>query len=401
MRSRFSIMIKKVVRKPRICVKIKEGDEMDRRKPICGALAYIESGFSERLILRELAKTAGYSAPQFSRVFLRYCGVTPMRYVNIVRVLAAARLVSESALPITEIAFGCGFGSLEVFERGFRKYFGMTASDYRRRGASVSTKPFYLSEQIYYERLRSKMIDGGSGFDWGRTAEIYAKYRNIYPNDFWVTLNSAGVGRENQKILDIGTGTGILPMNMSKFGGEYTGADLSAEMIRQAEIMCADIPNAKFLTADAHKLPFESGSFDIVTALQCWVYFDKGTLIPELHRVLKSGGELYVMFMTWLPGEDEIIRRSFSLVNKYNLAWSGCMKRADNMETGWAKGYFRAEDIIKKDYRLPFTRESWCGRMTASRGIGAALIEDKIARFRAELTEMLEKKRGGKFYRSA
>ena len=208
------------------------------------------------------------------------------------------------------------------------------------------------------------MIDGGNSFDWGRTARLYANSLNIYPDDFFETLNSLGVGRDGQKILDIGTGTGILPLNMAKYGGEYVGADLSAEMTEQAETACAGIPNVKFLTADAHDLPFENGSFDVVTALQCWVYFDKSRLIPELSRVIRR---------------------------------SGYMKRTDNIEPGWAKGYFRMEDFIKKDYRLPFTRESWCDRMTASRGVGATLPEDNIARFRAELMEMLGEHTGGSF----
>lgn len=363
---------------------------MDRRTPICNSLKYAESNFAKRFGLDELAKSAGYSVPQFSRIFSKYCGITPMRYVNMLRILEAARLISESDLPITEIAFECGFDSLEVFERGFKRYFRIAPADYRRFKGVIAPAPFYLSEKIYYERLRNSMIDGGNSFDWGRTASIYAASRNIYPNNFFETLNSLGVGRDGQKILDIGTGTGILPLNMAKYGGEYIGADLSAEMIKQAEMLCADIPNVKFMTADAHMLPFEDESFDIVTALQCWVYFDKEKLIPELSRVLKSGGGLYVMFMTWLPDEDEVIRKSFSIVHKYNPTWSGYMKRTENIDMGWVKGYFHAEKIIKRDYRLPFSREGWCDRMTASRGVGATLPDGKVAQFRAELMGMLE-----------
>lgn len=363
---------------------------MDKRKPICDSLRYAESNFAGKLVLDELAGAAGYSVPRFSRLFSEYCGITPMRYVNVLRVLAAARLVSESGRSITEIAFECGFESLEVFERSFKKYFRVTAADYRRSGGLPAPAPFYLSEKIFYERLRSGMIDGGNKFDWGRTARVYAKARNIYPKVFFEMLHSLGVGKDNQKNLDIGTGTGILPYNMSKYGGEYTGVDLSAEMIAQAEMMCRDMPSIKFLTADAHCLPFENESFDIVTALQCWVYFDKEKLIPELNRVLRSGGRLYVMFMTWLPDEDEVIRKSFSIVHKYNPTWCGYMKRTENIDTGWAKGYFHAERIIKRDYRLPFSRESWCDRMTASRGIGATLSDEEIERFRAELMGMLE-----------
>ncbi len=384
-------MIKKVVQSPLLCARIERVVNMDRRGMICDALAYIDGHFENRLVLNELAERAGYSVPQFSRLFTEYCGITPMRYVKVVRIHEAARLASDTDRSITEIAFRCGFDTLEAFERGFKRYFHVSPADWRRHGCRPALTPFYLSEKIYYERLRSGMlIDGGNPFDWGRTARQYAAARNIYPDDFFETLHSLGVGGTGQRILDIGTGTGILPFNMAKYGGEYTGVDLSEKMIEQAKIMCDGMSGTNFIAADAHCLPFEDNCFSAVTALQCWVYFDKKKLVPELMRVLKSGGELYVMFMTWLPEEDEIIRKSFSLVHKYNPAWSGYMKRTGRIDFPWAKGAFRMEAVIKKDYLLPFSRESWCDRMTASRGVGASLPDEKIARFREELMAMLK-----------
>ena len=230
-------------------------------------------------------------------------------------------------------------------------------------------------------------IDGGNNFDWGRTAKLYAKSRNIYPQEFWEMLHSLGVGHNEQNILDIGTGTGILPMNMEPYGGKYIGLDLSSEMIEQAKTL---VPNADFICADAHNLPFDNNSFDIVTALQCWVYFDKEKLLPELHRVLKKDGNLYVMFLTWLPDEDEIIRKSFELVKRYNPTWSGFMKRVGNVNLHWLKNTdFSLERIIKKDFHLSFSKEGWCDRMVASRGVGATLSKEKIAEFRSDLAEIL------------
>lgn len=199
-------------------------------------------------------------------------------------------------------------------------------------------------------------------------------------------LHSLGVGQAEQKTLDIGTGTGILPMNMVHYGGDYTGVDLSSEMIEQAKTL---VPDISFICADAHNLPFENGSFDVVTALQCWVYFDKEKLLPELRRVLKKDGSLYIMFLTWLPDEDKIIRKSFELVKRYNPNWSGFMKRAVRLDFHWLNKDFSVETVIKRDLHLPFSRESWCDRMVASRGVGATLTEDKIAEFRTELMGIL------------
>ena len=381
-------MIIIVKRSYNCCDKIKtEVINMERRKSICKALDYIDDYFSAKIDVNILAKISGYSVPQFIRLFTKWTGITPIRYLNIIRVLnAASILISDKPKSITKIAFDCGFDSLEVFERNFKKYFGVSASKFYLNKC-VSPSPFYLSEQIYYERIRNYMIiDNGNSFDWGKTAKNYALSRNIYPQEFWNDLHLCGVGKDKQKILDIGTGTGILPLNMIKFGGKYTGVDLSSEMIKQAKSLNSNIT---YLCSDAHQLPFENNSFDVVTALQCWVYFDKESLLPELKRVLKRDGNLYVMFLTWLPDEDKIIKKSLDLVKKYNHKWSGFMKRADCLDLHWLNKDFSVQNIIKKDYQIPFSRNEWCNRMIASRGIGATLSDDKILEFKKDLIKML------------
>ena len=358
-----------------------------KRQWIVDALLYIDAHFSEPLVLDDIAERAGYSVPQFSRLFSELCGITPMRYVTIVRVQHAAQMLLSAAVSVTDAAFACGFESLEVFERQFKRYYSVSPSAYRH-GNHLSPSPFYLSEKVCYERLRRSMkIDSGNVFDWGRTASLYAACRDIYPSSFWERLHALGIGNDGQHILDIGTGTGILPMHMTRFGGHYTGVDCSPEMIKEAKAL---VPSADFLCADAHALPFADASFDAVTALQCWVYFDKAQLIPELARVLKPNGHLYVMFMTWLPEEDEIVRDSFTLVKRYNPSWSGYMKRTASFDSPYMKGVFSVESIDKWDVNVPFTREAWCARMVASRGIGATLNEEEISHFREDMMHLLE-----------
>lgn len=66
-------------------------------------------------------------------------------------------------------------------------------------------------------------IDGGRFFDWGRASQEYAKYRDIYPEEFYQRIVGAGLCVKGQRVLDLGTGTGVLPRNLYRYGAEFVG----------------------------------------------------------------------------------------------------------------------------------------------------------------------------------
>ncbi len=77
-------------------------------------------------------------------------------------------------------------------------------------------------------------IDGGRAFDWGRVSGDYARYRDIYPEVFYQRIVNLGLCTAGQRVLDLGTGTGVLPRNLVRFGAQFTGADISANQIAEA-----------------------------------------------------------------------------------------------------------------------------------------------------------------------
>ncbi len=62
--------------------------------------------------------------------------------------------------------------------------------------------------------INDERIDSGKGFDWGRTSENYAKFRDIYTEEFYKKIVDRGLCINDQMVLDLGTGTGVLPRNM-------------------------------------------------------------------------------------------------------------------------------------------------------------------------------------------
>lgn len=68
--------------------------------------------------------------------------------------------------------------------------------------------------------ITDKNIDGGKAFDWGRTSMDYAKFRDIYPQEFYDKIINRELCMKGQHVLDVGTGTGVMPRNMYRYGAK-------------------------------------------------------------------------------------------------------------------------------------------------------------------------------------
>jgi len=241
--------------------------------------------------------------------------------------------------------------------------------------------------------IRDNKIDSGKGFDWGKTSRDYAKYRDIYPIEFYQKIADLGLCVKGQWVLDLGTGTGVLLMNMYPYGAEFVGTDISENQIIQAkELAARRNMEITFEVASAEEVDYPENSFDVITACQCYFYFNHEAVMPKLARLLKHNGKYVILYMAWLPYEDKIAGESEKLILKYNPEWSG------NGETRHpiripecAKDYFDVVYSEEYDLNVPFSRESWNGRMKACRGVGASLSEKNVEKWEKEHRELLYK----------
>ena len=240
--------------------------------------------------------------------------------------------------------------------------------------------------------IMDNRIDAGKAFDWGKTSEYYAKYRDIYPEEFYRKVADRGLCIKGQKVLDLGTGTGVLPRNMYKYGADWIGTDISEEQIEQAKKLAYESDmDIEFKTVSAENIDFPADTFDVITACQCFFYFDHEKIAPELHRVLKKDGKLVILYMAWLPFEDEIAGKSERLIQKYNPAWTGGGEtKRPVIIPEVMNDYFDLIDHEEYELKVPFTKESWHGRMIACRGVGASLSPENLASWEAEHKKLLE-----------
>lgn len=97
------------------------------------ALRHIESGALDRGSVRDLAERLGIGDRQLRRLFFDHLGAAPIAVAQTRRLLFAKKLINETALPMTTIAFDSGYASLRRFNAAIKQVYGVSPSELRRR----------------------------------------------------------------------------------------------------------------------------------------------------------------------------------------------------------------------------------------------------------------------------
>ncbi len=241
-------------------------------------------------------------------------------------------------------------------------------------------------------RMRLKTVDREREFDWGRTSDDYAAHRSGYPDSFYDVLTALGIGRPEQAILDLGTGTGVLARAFARRGARVTGVDIADNQIAMARMLTAlEGLDIAFQVAAVEDADFPDTSFDVISAGQSWLYFDQSVTIPKALRLLKPDGCIVLTHLLWLPLQDPIAQQSEALVLQHNPDWKGAGYTGEVPPIlAWTREHFELRAFLMLYEPLAFTRESWRGRIRACRGVGASLSASEVERFDEEHRKLLD-----------
>lgn len=103
---------------------------------ITRALDYVSYHYMEDIRVEDLARDCHISETHFRRVFTSYMKVSPLEYVNTVRIQTACELLKKTDEPVADIAHKCGFTTNSTFNRNFKQLMGVTPLEWRKRPES-------------------------------------------------------------------------------------------------------------------------------------------------------------------------------------------------------------------------------------------------------------------------
>src|SRR6185295_19143105 len=127
--------------------------------------------------------------------------------------------------------------------------------------------------------------------DFGKTAQDYGRYRAGFPSALFDRLATFDIGTTGQRVLNLGTGTGTLARGFALRGCHVTGPDPSIPLTEEAQRLDHEAGvTITYIIAKAEQTGLPDASFDVVSAGQCWHWFDRPKAAQEVIRLLVPQG---------------------------------------------------------------------------------------------------------------
>ncbi len=182
--------------------------------------------------------------------------------------------------------------SLYIISCPGRKSHGLVGSIYKYSGAA-------LAQPMLEFKPDQKNIDAS----YDSVAEMYdTTFSNITVRRHeWQWLAKNLFPLKNKKILDIGCGNGAWLYQWAHELDEGVGVDASEGMLEQARKRCRKFKNLNFQKITGPHLPFADNSFDAIVSVLSFRYLDWDPIMQEVLRVLKPGGEIFIVDMVAAP----------------------------------------------------------------------------------------------------
>ena len=124
-------------------------------------------------------------------------------------------------------------------------------------------------------------------------ADVYERARPEYPADAVAWLARELELRAGRTVLDLGAGTGKLTRALVPTGAEVIAVEPGEQMLAELRRV---LPDVEARIGAAETIPLDDDSVDAITAGQAFHWFRHDEALPELHRVLRPGGAVALIW---------------------------------------------------------------------------------------------------------
>ena len=138
LKSYLAILITRILRK---VYKNNRGDIADAVEQISpDILEFIDKNYNKKITLNDLAEISCYNPSYFGQMFRKCVGVSPIEYLNRIRVEKAAELLSSSEISVDQVALEVGFSDRKRFYQIFKREMGVTPGQYKKEAAGMNNE---------------------------------------------------------------------------------------------------------------------------------------------------------------------------------------------------------------------------------------------------------------------
>mgnify|MGYP002508084083 CR=1 FL=1 len=211
--------------------------------------------------------------------------------------------------------------------------------------------------------------------NFGNVAQNYAKFRNDLPVELLESLNVRGIHFKAKKIADLGCGTGILCRALYHEGAEVVGIEPAIQLIEEAKIIDqAEDAHIEYYNQFSESTSLPENTYDIVTVLRAWHWFDSEKTLTEIKRILKEKGTLIIIDSGFIS-KGEVVMDTLNFIKQrmpeQTLKSAGTKSTSKQLINSfpiewfkeWQDNQFDLQDTYKLHYDVQFTNEEWCGRV--------------------------------------
>lgn len=117
---------------------------------------HIQAHLEENITMADLARISLFSPWHAYRLFRQHTGQTPTEYIRRLRLSKSALRLKNEGHRVTDVAFDLGFGSVDGYQRAFRREFGHNPSDYVRTKVPI---PLFIPYGVKFRELRKENIN--------------------------------------------------------------------------------------------------------------------------------------------------------------------------------------------------------------------------------------------------